>query len=271
MADMTSKNHQAVAQTEVDLHKQVALFCAVWNDVPNGMAISAPDGTVLAANPAYCHIYGYSLEEIIGKNFSIIFPKEHRVSAQQLYDHIFQSSTISPSFETTISRSDGTERFVDSSYSFITRNSTRLAMISIVRDITERKKAEEELRISQLKLHLALEVAHLGSWDWDIEADTIRWSANMELALGLVPGSSTMRIETFLQMVHPQDRPLVEQEVKNALEGGTDYEVDFRTVLSDGTIRRIRTQGEVLYNEVDKPIRMIGIVRDITSRQGSIS
>jgi len=264
MSDMTLKKQQAVAQTEAVLRESEQYIHAIWENASDAMAISAPDGTVFAANPAYFRLYGYLPEEIIGKDFSIIFPKEHRVVAQGMYNYIFQSPTISPSFETTIIRSDGTERCVESSYSFISQNGSRIAMISIVRDITERKKVEEELRISRLKLHLALEMSHLGSWDWHIVSDTIRWSANLEVSLGLVPASSTLRYAAFLEMVHPQDRVQIEQEIKHALEDGADIAADFRTVSSDGTIRRIKTQGEVLFDDDGKPIRMIGVCQIIT-------
>ena len=71
-------------------------FQAVWEYASDAMALSAPDGTIIAANPAYFKLYGYSPEEVVGKNYSIIFPPEQREWAQQLYAHVFQSPTISP-------------------------------------------------------------------------------------------------------------------------------------------------------------------------------
>ena len=264
MSDMALKKQQAATQTEAVLRESEQHIHAIWENASDAMAISAPDGTVFAANPAYFRLYGYLPEEVIGKNFSIIFPKEHRPVAQELYHYIFQSPTLSPSFETTIIRPDGSERHVESCYSFISQNGSRIAMISIVRDITERKKVAEELLVSRLKLHLALEMSHLGSWDWHIQSDTIRWSANLEVSLGLVPTSSTLSYAAFLEMVHPQDRASIEQEIKQALEEGADIETDFRMVSSNGTIRRIKTQGEVLFDDDGKPTRIIGVCQYIT-------
>lgn len=259
MSDTTPEKQQALSQAREALQESGWDFSAVWEYASDAIALSTADATVFAANPAYFRLYGYPPEDIIGQNFSIIFPPEQRQSARQLYDYIFKSPTISPSFETTIVRADGTERFVEASYNFITDNGTRVAMISIIRDITERKKTEEALRISQLKLHLALEVNQMGSWDWDIESDTVRLSANLEAALGLIPGSYNASYAAILELVHPQDRALVEREVKSTLEEGTDFKVEFRTVMSDGSIRWIRVYGQVLFDEAGKPIRMIGV------------
>ncbi len=264
-----SEERQGVIQIEDALQNSERHFRAVWENASDAMALSTPDGTVFAANPAYFRLYGYSPEEIIGKNYAIIFPEEYRPSAQELYAHIFQSPIISPSFETMVRRADGTERFVESSYNFITDEGTRIAMISIVRDITDRKLMEEELRISQMKLHLALEVGRMGSWDWDIEANTVQWSANLAVVLGLAPGHSSVRYETFLEFVHPEDRTLVDQGIKHALEEGDDYILEFRVVLPDGTIRKTRTHGEVLSDDEGKPVRMIGICRDVTNARAA--
>lgn len=267
MSDTASEKQQVLQQAVEALQECEQHFRAVWEYVSDAMALSTADGTVFAANTAYFHLYGYHPEEVIGKNYSIIFPKEQRKSAQELYDYIFQSPTISTSFEVTIMRADGVERFVESSYNFITHNGTRMAMISIVRDITMRKRAEEALRVSELKLHLALKVGRMGTWDWDIAANTILCSANLEAAFGLVTGGSGMSYEAFLELVHPQDRTIVDQEVKQALEEGTDYHVEFRAILPDGTVRWAKTYGEVLSDEAGKPIYMVGVIIANSSRQ----
>jgi len=239
-------------------------FQAVWEAASNAMILSTPGGTVLAANPAYYRLYGYTPEEVLGKDFSIIFPVEQRAWAQKLYDYIFQSPATNSSFEGSTVRSDGAECFIEARYSFITHNNTRTAMISIIRDITERKKAEEALRDSKLKLHLALELAHMGTWEWDIVSNKIFWSANLEIALGFVPGTLSRGYEDFLQVVHPEDRALVEQELRRALTEGTDYKVEFRAIRADGALFWSANQGQVLYDDAGKPVRMIGVSMNIT-------
>ena len=254
-------------QTEEALQESERRFRAVWETASDAIALSTPDGIVFDANPAYYRLFGYAPEEILGKNYSIIFPEEQRASAQELYTYIFQSPTISPSFEAEIQRADGTQRIVESSYNFITHNGRRTAMISIVRDVTERKKAEEALRESELKLHLALKLGRMGTWNWDIVANKVNWSANLAMIFGFTAGSFEMTYEDILELVHPEDRDQFNREVKQALEEGTDYKVEFRALLPDGTVRWTTTYGQVLYDEAGKPTRMIGVNTDGRKRK----
>lgn len=271
MSDAASEKQRALQQADEILQDSERLFRAVWEHASDAMALSTSDGTVFAANPAYFQLYGYSSEDVIGKNFSIIFPEENRTLAQEMYGYFFQSPTISPSVEGPIRRADGTERFIESRYTFITDQGQRIAMLSIIRDMTEQKRAIEALWISEEKLRVALEVGYMDSWDWDIASNTIRWSANPEVASGLVQDSFSASYETFLELVHPQDRTLVDQEIKRALEEGIDYTIEFRMMNADGTLRWARIQGQVLYDEAGKPLGMMGISMDVTQVRQSDS
>src|SRR5690348_8410413 len=144
-----------------------ALLQAAWEASPDAMAVSDANGTVLAANAAYYRLYGYTPEEVLGHNFALIFPVEAREYAQELYIYMFRSPAISSPVESVARRADGYELFLESRYSFITREGERVAMISSIRDITERKQREEMLRDSQQVMQFMLEVTHLESWEWD--------------------------------------------------------------------------------------------------------
>jgi PAS domain-containing protein len=142
-------------------------------------------------------------------------------------------------------------------------------MLSIVQDITERKSLGEALCVSEEKLRIALEVGHMDSWDWDIESDSIHWSTDLDAIFGLVRGSPGMSFETFMELVHPQDRKLIDQVMRHALEEGIDFTVEFRIRFFDGTVRSKRIHGQVLHDEAGKPIRVIGISMDVPQgRQG---
>lgn len=264
MPDNASEKQPALKQAEEVLQESERLFHAIWEYTSDALALSIADGTVIAANPAYYRLYGLKPEEVIGKNFAIIFPKEQRPWAQVLYERMFTSAAISPSIETPVIRGDGSARFVESSYTFITDQGQRIAMLSIIRDLTERKRVEEALWVSEEKLRIALEAGQMQSWDWDIESNTIHWSANSEVAAGPGGGLFDASYETFLELVHPQDRSMVDQEMKHALEEGADYKIEFRSVSGDGPVRWMSIQGQVLSDEAGKPIRMMGICMNLT-------
>ena len=80
---------------------------------------------------------------------------------------------------------------------------------------------------------------------------------------GPVEGSFGVSYDAFMELVHPQDRTLVGQEMRRALEEGTDFKVEFRAGLANGMVRWKSIQGQVLYDEAGKPIRMMGVSVDI--------
>jgi PAS domain S-box-containing protein len=92
-------------------------------------------------------------------------------------------------------------------------------------------------------------------------------SENLETLFGLAPGTFDGRFETFINLVHPEDRELVQQAVMEAVRDKKDYELQFRVVLPNGNIRWAASKGRVFYDSADKPIRMIGLDTDITARK----
>ena len=122
------------------LHENEALFLQIWDSVSDALALSDPEGIVLAANPAYLRLYGYELEDVLGNSFAIIFPAESREWAVEQYKALFSSEVTPPTFETIVRRADGTERIVEANYSFLTEAGKRTMMLSLLRDITEQKQ-----------------------------------------------------------------------------------------------------------------------------------
>jgi PAS domain S-box-containing protein len=118
-------------------------FRAVWNCASDAMALSRADGTVFAVNPAYSQLFGYRPEDILGQNFSLIFPPDLRQWAQEQYLALFQQEEITPPSESLVVRADGTQRMVEARYNFLTQHGRRTAMLSIIRDITERKALDQ--------------------------------------------------------------------------------------------------------------------------------
>ena len=108
------------------------------------MALSDAEGTVLAANPAYFRLYGYPAEAVVGHCFSIIFPPDQREWAIAEYKTTFADPALPPTFETSVRRPDGSERVVESRVEYLSTHGKRVAMLSTVRDITERTQAEAE-------------------------------------------------------------------------------------------------------------------------------
>jgi len=116
-------------QAEEALKQSEERFRSVWEHSSDALVLSDAEGIVQAANPAYQNLYGFTLEQLLGKSFSIIFPKEQRKSAIKEYKAIFASKSLPDSFEALVRRADGSERIVDSRATFLMENEQRIAML----------------------------------------------------------------------------------------------------------------------------------------------
>lgn len=135
-----------LSRTEEALRESESRFRAVWEITSDALVLSDSEGTVLAANPAYVTLYGYPSEQIIGKSIAAVFPPHRRAEILEHYRAIFEAPEPSLSFESEIVRANGTRRLVEAQFSFITHNTYRVAMLSTIRDITERKQKEEQIK-----------------------------------------------------------------------------------------------------------------------------
>jgi PAS domain S-box-containing protein len=131
----------------------------------------------------------------------------------------------------------------------------------------EREQAKEAARQSRDELHLTLEAARVGTWNWDQHTGKVCWSDNLEAIHGLAPGTFGGTFEAFLDGVHPMDRNQVLQALHRAVEEVKDYEIEYRSVGVDGRLRWLGGRGRMLHDAGGKPLRMHGICADITTRK----
>jgi len=118
-------------------------------------------------------------------------------------------------------------------------------------------------------LQLALEAGKMGSFEWNIQTNELKWSDNLEAIHGLTPGTFDGTFESFQALIHPDDRAQVMESIRRSVETGADYEAEFRSATSDGSTHWLLGKGVVLRDEHGGAWRMVGICMDITSRKGA--
>jgi len=131
-----------------------------------------------------------------------------------------------------------------------------------------RKRAEQALRDSEETLRLAAEATELGTWDWDLMADTLSLNTRTRLIFGL-PSEGEVSYALFLKLIHPDDRERVHNAIKQSLNprGNGDYDIAYRVVRQDGILKWVREKGKVTFKGNDlerRPVRFVGTVIDIT-------
>lgn len=152
------------------------------------------------------------------------------------------------------------------------RNTHRLKAIMDVfasRAGAEVQRRQAEARLNQQQRHLieSQALAHLGSWDWDIESGNVWWSDEQYRLFGYEPGTVIVTHETFLRAVYPDDRRHVRDAINNALAGRAIFNVECRVVCPNGEIRALDCRGEVCRDGSGRPVSMSGSMLDITSRK----
>jgi two-component system, chemotaxis family, CheB/CheR fusion protein len=139
-------------------------------------------------------------------------------------------------------------------------------IIGSIIDISERKRAEEAVRVSEERLSLAIEGAGIGTFDWNIQTGDIHWSPNIETSMAMAPGAFENSFKAFMNYVHPDDRSFVDERIRASIKTG-EYECEFRMLKVDGGSRWVIGRGRVFYDKQGKATRMVGVDIDVTTRK----
>ena len=133
--------------------------------------------------------------------------------------------------------------------------------------LTERRRAEEELRRSEAYLAEGQRISHTGSWAWNVSTGEVFWSRELFRIFGLDPEGRALNIDLIKKLWHPDDRPFAGQTFDTAVREKRDFEMESRIVLPDGSIKHVRTVGHPAVNDVDDLREFVGTVMDVTERR----
>ena len=137
-------------------------------------------------------------------------------------------------------------------------------------EIEERQRIENALRQSEEQHRLTMDFTHIGSWNWNIIENTTEWNDNHARLLGLVPSEVESKTQAWRDRVHPEDIHRVEQAVEAALATHNDCEVEYRVIYPDGSIHWLVGRGRGIYNEAGQPVRMLGVILDISEQRNAV-
>ncbi len=231
------------------------------------VAITDQKGIITYANHNFCKISKYTQEELIGQDHRIINSGYHSASyIRNLWVTIANGQLWAGEF---CNRSkDGSLYWVDTYIiPFLNESGKPYQYLSIRQDITKRKKAEVELKHSELRLNEAQAVAHISNWEIDLINNEHTWSDEAYRIYGLNKNEVNPSVELFLSFMHPDDAPVARQIVTSALENYINSKIDFRFVLKDGSERYGHIEWRFDFDKNEKPFRVYGIMQDITDRK----
>jgi diguanylate cyclase (GGDEF)-like protein/PAS domain S-box-containing protein len=230
---------------------------------------------IVDCNREACRSLGYSREELLALRLDdfvleILSEEEKRQrgsSTPWRRALAGEPGTIIGFHENEQRRKDGTTFPVEVGVGSIDYGERRMILAS-VRDITERKRAEEALRRSEANLAEAQRIARLGSWEWDLKTGEVWWSDEAYRIYGFEPRQFSPTLKTVEELFHPDDRHLFRESLDDASPETESYDFEHRIVRADGEVRWIHRRGEVVRGEGgEEALRIIGTDHDVTEHK----
>src|SRR5246127_4039341 len=244
----------------------IQLFRDVFNASPIGIAVETLEGQPLFVNPAFCSMLGFSEEELRNKHCVDFSPLEDAQKDWALFQQLKAGSIDHYQLEKRYFRRDGSLVWGRLSISLLNSRPSSV-VVAMVEEITDKKTAEEAVRASEERLRLAQQIAHVGSFEWNIQTGVNTWTSELEAMYGLQPGTFTGTQTAFENLVHPDDRAGVIKLADVAMKSGQPTQGEWRVVWADGSVHWITGRWQVFLNASGEPSKMMGVNIDVTERK----
>ena len=257
-------------RSEEALRESLERFRMVFEQGPLGMAISGLDYKRVAVNDTFCKMLDHTESALIEMTFA---DNTHPDDIQKEWENIqrlVKGETSYYKMEKRYIKKSGEIAWANLTNSAIhDRDGRLLCFLSMVEDITERKRAEEKLGRTEERLELALKGANLGLYDWNLKTGRAIWDRRSVEMLGYLPGEIELTIGGWKRLIHPEDWPEVSEALNQHLEGKRpSFEAECRFLCKSGEWRWVLSQGQITAYDTDgKPLRLTGTTQDITERK----
>ena len=225
------------------------------------------EGSIMDVNLQSCLSLGYSRRELLKMTIQQVdikvVEKEHK---NRFWNPLKTGEYLN--FEGIHQRKDGSTFPVEVRLGRLDLEGRKL-LLALARDISERKKSELALIESESKLREAQKISKIGIWEWDLVADKGYYSEETYKIFDVDPDPDTKIVsDKMIEIIHPEDREHHDHITKNLLNKNVSNDpYDYRIIHRDGTIRHIYTEVQVEYDADDNPVKIGGIVQDITERK----
>lgn len=261
-------------QAEQRLRESEQKLNAIAATMPQGLYVYdlTTQKTIYSNREIWCDL-GYSSEEVIPFRDKVLQYLLHPDDRSRLIDLMKRWDTVDDhqiiETEYRMLHKNGEWRWFRGRDAVHKRDASGkvIQIIGTVLDVTERIQAEEKLRRSEANLALAQKIGQIGSWEMNLITGEIYWSDQQFRQCGLEPKGQVPSLNEFVEMIHPEDRDRIREELKIAFKTGQPIDHEFRLVLLDGEIRWIAGRGTIELDESGRPKRFLGISQNITEQK----
>jgi PAS domain S-box-containing protein len=259
--DITERKKAEESQQESE-----SRYKAVVDNAAEGIAVGQ-DGMVKFANPHLIAIMGFSEKELMSQPFIEFIHPDHREQVMDIHLRRFKGKQVPETYEFKFIDKGGNTKWAENNGVLIEWDG-RPATLNFLRDITERKRAEELLRQSTNLLRESQEVARLGHYVFDALTGSWESSDILDSIFG-IGGDYPRSIDSWLQIVHREQRDEMSAYFSEVVLGqGQPFDREYRIKhVSDQQVKWVHGLGRLEFDKEGKPIRMIGTIQDITDRK----
>ena len=252
--------------TEEKLHLNEMQLRQIIDLVPHAIFVKDYEGRFLLINKAISDFYGSTVEALTGSMHHDVHPHHEDVERMLTDDRQVMDSSQPRLIREEYSEDAAGHQhiFKVTKIPFITSDGGQKAVLGVAIDITESKRTETALQLSEERLRHSLQYANVGSWDWNIRTGVLYWSELVAPLFGYKYGEVDTSYQAFLNAIHTDDRQFVQQAVNDCINSDKNYDIDHRVVWPDGSIHWLHESGGVVYGSDGKAERMLGVVSDIT-------
>jgi PAS domain S-box-containing protein len=219
---------------------------------------------ILDVNEAACRMLNYSKDELCAMTVHDLNPDFQADMWPGFWLETQRRGTMV--METAHRAKDGRLIPIEVSVNFLIHEGKEYHC-AFVRDITERKRAEEKVHRLADRLKLATSAAQIGVWDWNILHDELVWDDRMFALYGVKKANFGGAYDAWLSSVHPDDRARCDEAIQQAIRKERPYDIEFRICWPNGTVRVIKADAQVIWDTDGTALRMTGVNYDITERK----
>ncbi len=245
---------QARNEAEAALEK----YSDLYDFAPVGYFTLDRDGVIRGVNLTGATLLGIEHSLLIGRRFGLFVADDARTLFSEFLGKVF-TSPAKEACEVALLSDVGQQLFAQ--IEAVASTSFTECYVAVI-DLSAHREAERLLK-SERRLAEAQRIAHIGSWEWDSISGEITGSDEISRIFGLIQTS----YDGFLELVHPDDREMVDKAVQETLSHQTPYDVHYRIIRPDGIPRVIHAQGEAIIDGSGKAVRMIGTAHDVTEHR----
>ncbi len=228
----------------------------------DGIIIYSPEGVMLDFNQSAYTYLGYTKDEFSKLSISDFFFPEDLILKPIDFERLkVKKSTID---HRRLRRKDGSSLEMEISTKVLPNNN----LMAIARDVTERKKAEEQIKKTNERFEIVAGATNDVIWDWDLITNNIWWNENFYSHFGYDKKTTAKGSSSWYDGIHPEDRERVQKYIHECINSKELHWTDeYRFLHADGTISTILDRGYIMYHDDQTPYRMVGAMLDITERK----